>query len=587
MAGFKMGLVGEFHTILYDEAPLTTNEYLKGTNRKTLLRLAAFMIDLDPNKSKFYEWRELVNMWFREENNEFKNKIWQRCINLEIKEKARLSLLSPIASLRFFEVAFSFLENDALVDEVTSEINLFKAYLQFVTVESNKDAISDNYLQELDGEYRIAATLLNQTYPVSDFTNYELGDIFITQIIKAYYLFEFLESDEKSKYLLRAFYKSMGVSDWKDYFQFIVPIIEVYSKRVNEGWMEITVEKNDKFEKSCFFLEALSLKNFDTELDADFKLLRGSPLYKVDEGKYAIISSLFVFEKIYKGLYFKLKEVHDSLSIQEKVDKNFRRYYTSKFSENHLLYNIMNHIYGNKNYVQHSGDDLSNKGYLGAPDYYVRNGNIVFLFENKDVFVNAEIKQSFDFRIVEAEFKKKFYLDNKDGKLDAKAVLQLITNVEKVLTLQNEYDKNYNSKNVRIYPLLILHDASFNTPGLNYVINHWFKFELNKLHEKGINISKVKPITIINIDTLILYADFLNSRKKTLNDLIDSYVQFGKFNEKKKYKSWEDFKEAYGATLLSFSYFVDKFTNVGFKDAPILLREKILRKIFPEAITAA
>ena len=97
------------------------------------------------------------------------------------------------------------------------------------------------------------------------------------------------------------------------------------------------------------------------------------------------------------------------------------------------------------------------------------------------MFINAEIKQSFNFKIVEAQFKKKFYYDEKDGKIHSKAVLQLISNIEKALTLQNKFDMNYNNKNVRIYPLLILHDSSFNCPGLNYVINHWFKSELNKL----------------------------------------------------------------------------------------------------------
>ncbi len=168
MAGFNMTLLGEFNTILCDEIPLTPEEYLRGSNKKTLLRLASFMMDLDPHKSKFYQWRELLNMWFRAENNEFKHKIWERCTDLEIKNNAKVSLLSPLASLRFFETAFALPENKIFLDETSAEVNLFKAYIQFVTMETNKDAISDNYLQELDGKYRIAATLVNQTYPVSD-----------------------------------------------------------------------------------------------------------------------------------------------------------------------------------------------------------------------------------------------------------------------------------------------------------------------------------------------------------------------------------------------------------------------------------
>ena len=104
---------------------------------------------------------------------------------------------------------------------------------------------------------------------------------------------------------------------------------------------------------------------------------------------------------------------------------------------------------------------------------------------------------------------------------------------------------------------------------------------MTKIQDKGINVSKVRPITIINIDTLILYADFLNSKKITLNDLIDAYIKFGRFDEKKKYKSWEDFKAGYGETLLSFTYFIDHFTNAGSKDVQMHLREKVFKKLFP------
>lgn len=582
MANFNMTLLGEFDTILYDETPCTKEEYLRGTPKSILLRLASFMIGMDPNASRYYDWKAFLNMWFRDENIEFKKKIWERCIQLEIEHNTEISLLSPLASLRFFEFAFSFKTEEPLQSEIESEINLFKAYLLLLTNETNKETKSKNYLNELKGPYRIAATLFNQVYPVSDFTNYQLGDLFITQIIKAYYLFDFLTSKTECKALTEKFYELFGIKEWREYFQALIPIIEAHSKHPTEGWTELTVEKNERFEKNCFFLEALSLKHFDTELDTDFKLLRGNPLHKVEEGKYAIISPLFVLEKIYKGLYFKLKETYDTLKDDIRPSKNFRSYYTSKFSENYLLYVILNYIYGEKTYKQYSGIELEQMNISGAPDYYIRNGNKLFLFENKDVFINADVKQSFDFKKVEEELVRKFYFDKKADKISAKAVIQLTSNVELALTQKNSFDQNYKGKSLNIYPILVLHDPSFNTPGLNYILNQWFSDELQKVELKGINVSKVKPLTIINIDTLILYADFLKVKRKSLDELINGYIKFGVFDHKKRYKNFEEAKVAVGKSLLAFSFFIDEFTQVGFNDAPKNYRDIIMKGIFPK-----
>lgn len=239
----------------------------------------------------------------------------------------------------------------------------------------------------------------------------------------------------------------------------------------------------------------------------------------------------------------------------------------------------MKHIYGKRNYIQYSGEELSRKNVIGPPDYYIRNGNALFLFENKDVFINADVKQSYNFRLLEEELKRKFYFEEKQEKKNAKAILQLRNNIEKILSYQNEFDKEYSAENLRIYPILVLHDSSFNAPGLNYVITHWYNIELGKLKDKGLNISQVRPITIINIDCLILYADFLNTKKATLDHLIDKYILFCQFNEKKQYRDLEEFKAVYGETLLSFSYFIDHYNDVGFKKVPARLRNKIMESI--------
>lgn len=557
-----MGLLVEFNSILYDEESLKPEDYLKGVDKPTLLKLASFMLGLNPNTSKYNDWHELINMWFRIENCDFAKKIWERCEALERSYKTKISLLSPVASLKFFEFIFSLPETEISQDEITSEINLFKAYLIFLSDTTKNETLSKEYLENLDPELRVPGTLLNQTYPIADFSNYDLGDIFVTQLVKAYLLFEFLESSSEAKYLLDAFYRYFKIHSWKEYFQFILPVIQAHIKHPSEGWTQLNIRKDENFERNIDFLEALSLTEFDAELDFDFKLLRSNPIYRVDKGLYAIISPLFVFEKLYKGLYFKLNEIHNTFSIEERTIKNLRSFYTSNFSENYLLYRLLEYIYGERNYIKFSGKEIKKDG---APDYYIRNGNYVFLFENKDIFINAAIKQSSNFELLEREFKKKLYFEIKDNKVEDKAVLQIINNVRQILTKKNTFDDRYKENKIQIYPLLVLQDSSFNSPGFNFLINYWFDIELKHLNKEGIDISKVKPLTIINIDTLILYSDFLKLKKATLNDLIEAYIRYCSFNDKKRFKDFEHLKMTYADTLLPFSFFIDKHTNVGFK----------------------
>ena len=580
MVGMKMILLGEFHSILYDEEPLNPQEYLNGINRATLLMVASSMLGYSPSTSKYNNWKELVSMWFRKENIYFKSKVWQRCEKLERDNKCEISLLSPVASLRFFEFVFSMSESVIEQDEILSEVNLFKAYLIFLSNSTNDEDLSKVYLERLDKKIRMPATMLNLTYPVSDFSNYDIGNIFSTQIIKAYFLFVFLESQCQSQTLLTSFCEHFHFQHWKEYFRCIFPLLQAHVYHKSEGWVELNVNNDENYEKNCHFLEALALKYFDIELDSDFKLLRGNPIYKIKEGKYSIISPLFVFEKIYKGLYFKLKEIHNSqLKPQKQLIKDFRSFYTSNFSENILLYKILNHIYSKRQYKIFSGKELADSGYDGRPDYYIRNGNYLFLFENKDVFINADIKQSYNFQILEEEFKKKFYFEEKDGKINNKAILQLASNVRYSLLNENKFDKIEKLSSLKIYPILVLHDSSFNAAGFNHLLNYWFDMELMKLKEEGINVEKVKPLTVINIDTLILYADFLKNKKMSLNDLIDSFIKASYFNENCKYKSAEHLKKSYNNTLLPFSFFLDSFTNVGFKRVNNELQEYVMNNM--------
>src|SRR5690606_13087860 len=110
----------------------------------------------------------------------------------------------------------------------------------------------------------------------------------------------------------------------------------------------------------------------------------------------------------------------------------------------------------------------------------------IFLFESKDILINATIKHSYDFTKYEKELRKKLYYEESDGKTEKKAVLQLLKNIENILKKEFPADLNYKTKSVIIYPIIVLHDHQFNVLGLNSLVNHWFKIEVKKLGETGV-----------------------------------------------------------------------------------------------------
>jgi hypothetical protein len=198
-------------------------------------------------------------------------------------------------------------------------------------------------------------------------------------------------------------------------------------------------------------------------------------------------------------------------------------------------------------------------GIEAEPDYYIRNGNNLFLFESKDILINATIKSSYDFNQYEIEFKKKLYFETKKEKVEKKAVLQLINNIENVLTKQFQFDTNYKTQSIHIYPILILHDHQFNIAGLNVIVNSWFQTELAKLKEKGLPTDKVKPLVIIDIDTLIFHQDLFRDRALKLNEILDEYFKFITFDTKRKYLDEEHLKKYAKRTVLTFPLFISNY----------------------------
>jgi len=569
----------EFEVAFPEEKPLTIEQYLSGGNRSTILNSAAFFLGFKNHKSKYSDNREFLGMFFHKENNNFANQVYDRIKEFE-KKGIPIGIINPYSSLKLFEYYFSKPEEPEEQTHSEFEVNLFKAYLVLNSEFTKKQSVAFPTAQESDEELKIPMMMFCMQYPVSDKTNYDINQIWATQIIKSIYLFQFLESHEKTETLFAAFLEYFNCSTWQEFLKSLLPLTIPAIKSENEAHADIVVEAGEKFEQGCTFIEMLIIQERD-ELDQnDFLTVRAKPFYKIEEGKYRIIYNLFVVEKIFKGVYFLLRDVNKTIPKENRI-KEIKSFYGHEISEKVLCYKAIESIYSDK-CIRFSGKELDDMKIDAAPDYYVRKGKNILLVESKDFLIAADKKMSFDFSIYEEEFGRVLdYEEMPNGKIKSKAVMQLINSIRRILKKEFSADTDYYYKDIFIYPILLTHDHQYDTPGFNELIDFWFQDALLELQDEGLFIHHVKPLSVVNIDSLI-YNQVGLANNISLHEILNRYHENKKVEKKKQInfktqqeydRYLEEYKQMRMSKLIPFSFFIEKyFKEKGLSRLPPLLK---------------
>jgi len=123
----------------------------------------------------------------------------------------------------------------------------------------------------------------------------------------------------------------------------------------------------------------------------------------------------------------------------------------------------------------------------------------------------------------------------------------------------------------------VLHYRIFNTAGLNKWVNFWFQDELEKLKQEGYNVCNVKPLVLVDIDTLIFNKDVFKGRDLTLEEVLiyyqENYINFTV--QGRKYRSEEEATQASKNSLIPFGdYLDDKVDSEGLRVIPEEFEEK-------------
>lgn len=569
-----------FSCVFPDETPKQIEEYLDGIKREELMKMGTIFLGFKNYNSQYSDPADFIKMLFSEKNNTFLQKASeniQAYINVSPFKIETLQVPYVVSSLKFFEFGFNqkIIKGEIKSEEQT-EIDVFKAYLLLnEQLTEPREILVDDVEISLPSHKRTAGRLLYLYLHNNDLNNYELDKLFATQYIRALRFFDFLSQRDDCVFLLNEFYLYFGVKDYNEYLTRILPLQYGIVMREKEAHTDLIVEATAN-QSDIDFLNRLTIDHVDLIEGFDFKDLRGNPLYKVTEGHYRLINPPFVIEMLYNGMYWKLKEISNKIPENQKP-KDLYGLKTLEYSEKFALNSVLKEYFGDR-YFQKNGDELD-VNYDGAPDYYARNSNSILLFESKDIMINAKTKESLDFGDIQKELAEKLY-KRKDGK--GKAVMQLIKSLLKILTRSQGYDKDYDPAKIIINPILVVHYRMFNTPGLNKFINHWFQEELLLLKKKGLNISNVKPLVIIDMDTLIFnrdhFADGILDLESCLFEYQSDYVGYD--GKGRSFINNEYEIQAFYDSYLPFSSFLEARTDkMGLRNLPRELREKI-RQIF-------
>ena len=534
----------QFDDIFPDEVKLEPAEYLKKISAKNLLQLVGFCNTTPlPNYYNFFS------------DEKTRNEI-QRRVNFSNRsddlQASRSETISPFSVLKIAEIIFSdpdILKKDKTVTSDDEELDLFKAFL----VINGEYNTFEHDLDQSGNEGFINFHIL-QSFQLSELSLHqddlaEFGKLMYVTIYKVEELLRFLNAN----HLLPIKYKLLQSFNVKSEEQLLYEMKYLFglltAGKMNNRFIYHlnAIEKLD-------LLENLTIQKIST--DEDFTDLKKYPIYRVDEKSISVINYHYAIDLFYRSAKFRLKDIYNAEKDYVKRYGDFFSYYNKRFSEEFLMKNLLDNIFEKKYYHKKKEFKIEQDN---EPDYYVRYNNAIYLFENKDVLISKSVKASRSIQPILDFLRLKFFL-NKKKKV---GIQQLIFSIQQICDNEFPFDDAVNLKqNFEIFPILIIQDRIFQAPGINYILNNWFKEELQKSLGSNYTKNRIHNLTLIDIDTLITWEPHIKNKINSFKKLLVSHsekIVKTKFN----HKNIVDFSDKINKLLTPISmratpFFIDK-----------------------------
>ena len=408
--------------------------------------------------------------------------------------------------------------------ELTNEerTRLFKAYLVFC----------DEYLERIGSGESIPAKytsddMLKCYMPIQMLTNAidAFSDSSLEVIKGKWFFVDFASTDKKFKQYVEDFIKAKGYPNAIEYLGYIFNAIA--SATVNEPPTNIMMF-GESSEPWINFMNSMCANPKDFVEDDDLNALRSKPVYKIADDKFAILFSKFFVDKLFQGLLFDMASTLASIgTFDDEVVayRSIKQQVGERFSEQYMLYRTLVNTLSRRMPVRICGRDLHKVVKSGEPDYYARRNNRVFVFEFKDVRLDSQTISSCDYETIRQKLYNTFVF-NEEGK--PKGVKQLANVIEnKLPEIISKIDTTVPDGMLKIYPVLVYTDSSFDIEGINYYLNGVLRSVIGSVDERF----QVKDLVMVNLNLLMKLENYFRNGKVELDKVVNEYLAFKESKE--------------------------------------------------------
>ena len=389
--------------------------------------------------------------------------------------------------------------------------NLFKCLLHFNSLTNLNESKLFNWKQSDGNIDEFICMILPMQFrelEISTARNYKL------QLLKVYYFFSFAEKDVKYSQLLSTFLKALNITKYPSY---IWRIFSVYFSLMNakEATCKMIISGDDNY-LNFFKRMSISGNDVSTKMNQDYVSIRQSPIFNPKDNEFIFLDYRLFVDKFYLGFLFDFA-VSSGISFG-----NLKSDMGQYFSEHILFYTVMKKCFSRYGQLKLSGEEIKAKIGSSEPDYYIREGAKVFVFEFKDITISTQVKYSGDASVIKNAIIEKLELSSKN---QAKGISQLFNTINDIKNgvYKNKDVDSANLDQLMIYPILVVTDVTLEAYGVNYFLQQ----RLDKLlTASSLARHKIKRLTVINLDTLLELQDYFNNGKLKLPDCINSYINY-------------------------------------------------------------
>lgn len=453
--------------------------------------------------------------WLMQTKSNVKNPVGKYVDNINLEEYALIDKYALLLLISKLLTCYNGRNDKLSKDDIS---NLFLAYMMCC---DERIALSntlplpntDMYAEDFVRLYLPNALKTNDIEAPRDYR---------LMLIKCYMLLvEFPKHHKLFSGYLKEFCNEKGLPKAKVYLdQLFLLFLELSS---NGDFSTSLMEVDENCEDTCRFLDGFAINIKQYVHDGDFKMIREKPILKTGPRRYDFLFMKMFLDKAYTGLLFDMKDVLVKRGVLEenKGYENLKSLLGEDFSERFFFYALMKKCFG-QHYVNYSGEELEKSLGEGMPDFYLRRGNRVFVFECKDAQVASIKKLSGNYEKIKQAILEK-YLTNAKGR--PKGVRQLTQVIkDKLPAIFNYADESAPPGTKYVFPIIVYFDNCFDIEGPEYLLNKEF---WNSIGNKNVvdNIV-IKDLVMVNIEQLMRLEDLFSSNKLKLASLINGYIDF-------------------------------------------------------------